>query len=172
MYKTKSRPNWTAAGTNTTGDLTSTLPNSILPLNGIILATANNKVYESTDGVAWTISDKFSGNVKTFISKIPVDTDTKITYIKTESAAPSSDSNIEQIYCFPSSVLIQVILVSELGAADSEKKIEEADKEFPVDNISYTTFSKGSSYYRNIIVGKHEPAIEIDINNKKVRYNK
>lgn len=37
-----------------------------------------------------------------------------------------------------------------------------------MDNISYTTFSKGSSYYRNIIVGKHEPAIEIDINNKKV----
>ena len=121
-------------------------------MNGIILATANNKVYESTDGVAWTISDKFSGNVKTFISKIPVDTDTKITYIKTEDGK-------QYIYS---------ILESELGAADSEKKIEEADKEFPVDNISYTTFSKGSSYYRNIIVGKHEPAIEIDINNKKV----
>ena len=113
VYQNSNYSNWTAAGTNTTGDLTSTLPNSILPLNGIILATANNKVYESTDGVAWTISDKFSGNVKTFISKIPVDTDTKITYIKTEDG-------------------------------------------------------KGSSYYRNIIVGKHEPAIEIDINNKKV----
>ncbi|WP_195354266.1 DUF6242 domain-containing protein [Bacteroides ovatus] len=152
VYQNSNYSNWTAAGTNTTGDLTSTLPNSILPLNGIILATANNKVYESTDGVAWTISDKFSGNVKTFISKIPVDTDTKITYIKTEDGK-------QYIYS---------ILESELGAADSEKKIEEADKEFPVDNISYTTFSKGSSYYRNIIVGKHEPAIEIDINNKKV----
>lgn len=31
-----------------------TLPNSILPLEKIILATANNKVYESTDGIAWT----------------------------------------------------------------------------------------------------------------------
>lgn len=64
VYQNSNYSNWTAAGTNTTGDLTSTLPNSILPLNGIILATANNKVYESTDGVAWTISDKFSGNVK------------------------------------------------------------------------------------------------------------
>lgn len=125
VYQNSNYSNWTAAGTNTTGDLTSTLPNSILPLNGIILATANNKVYESTDGVAWTISDKFSGNVKTFISKIPVDTDTKITYIKTEDGK-------QYIYS---------ILESELGAADSEKKIEEADKEFPVDNISYTTFS-------------------------------
>lgn len=31
-----------------------TLPNSILPLEKIILATADNKVYESTDGIAWT----------------------------------------------------------------------------------------------------------------------
>lgn len=64
VYQNSNYSNWTAAGTNTTGDLTSTLPNSILPLNGIILATANNKVYESTDGVAWAVSDKFSGNVK------------------------------------------------------------------------------------------------------------
>ena len=43
VYQNSNYSNWTAAGTNTTGDLTSTLPNSILPLNGIILATANNK---------------------------------------------------------------------------------------------------------------------------------
>ena len=49
-----------------------TLPNSILPLEKIILATADNQVYESTNGTTWTESNKFSGEVNTFISAIPI----------------------------------------------------------------------------------------------------
>ena len=127
--------------------MTDVLPNSIIPLTEIILATANNKVYESTDGIAWAVSTKFSGEVNTFISKLPIENDTKITYIKTKG---------EERYFY-----------SMMESDFTETEIEKVDKRFPVDNISYTTFSKGKKH-QNIIVGKHEPAIEIDINNKKV----
>ena len=147
VYQSNSLSNWTANGVETEGDLTDVLPNSIIPLTEIILATANNKVYESTDGINWVISNKFSGEVNTFISKLPIENDTKITYIKTED---------EKRYIY-----------SMLESALVETKIEEADKRFPVDNISYTTFSKGKKD-QNIIIGKHEPAIEIEINNKKI----
>ena len=146
VYQSSSLANWAANGVNTEG-LPDVLPNSIIPLTGIILATANNKVYESTDGITWVVSNKFSGEVNTFISKLPIENDTKITYIKTKG---------EERY-FYSMMESQLI----------ETEIEKTDKRFPVDNISYTTFSKGKKY-QNIIVGKHEPAIEIDINNKKV----
>ncbi|MBD3591131.1 DUF6242 domain-containing protein [Bacteroides sp. GM023] len=146
VYQSNSLSNWAANGVNTEG-LTDVLPNSIIPLTEIILATANNKVYESTDGIAWAVSTKFSGEVNTFISKLPIENGTKITYIKTKG---------EERYFY-----------SMMESDFTETEIEKVDKRFPVDNISYTTFSKGKKH-QNIIVGKHEPAIEIDINNKKV----
>ncbi|QIU94117.1 DUF6242 domain-containing protein [Bacteroides faecium] len=150
VYQNSGFSNWTAAGVNTEGDL-NVLPNSILPLDEVILATANNKVYESTDGISWATSTKFSGEVNTFVSKLKVENETKITYIKTEEG---------KRYFYS-------ILESQLLDQPIETQIEEVSERFPIDNISYTTFSKGKNN-QNIIVGKHEPAIEIDINNKKV----
>ncbi|TGY06455.1 DUF6242 domain-containing protein [Bacteroides acidifaciens] len=150
VYQNSGFSNWTAAGVNTEGDL-NVLPNSILPLNEVILATANNKVYESTDGINWIISTKFSGEVNTFVSKLKIENETKITYIKTEEGK-------RYFYSIQESQLLNQPI---------ETRIEEVDERFPIDNISYTTFSKGKSN-QNIIVGKHHPAIEIDINNKKV----
>ena len=150
VYQNSGFSSWTAAGVNTEGDL-NVLPNSILPLDGVILATADNKVYESTDGINWATSTKFSGEVNTFVSKLKIENETKITYIKTEEG---------KRYFYS-------ILESQLLDQPIETQIEEVSERFPIDNISYTTFSKGKNN-QNIIVGKHEPAIEIDINNKKV----
>ena len=113
---------------NTEGDL-NVLPNSILPLNEVILATANNKVYESTDGINWIISTKFSGEVNTFVSKLKIENETKITYIKTEEGK-------RYFYSIQESQLLNQLI---------ETRIEEVDERFPIDNISYTTFSKGKS---------------------------
>lgn len=149
VYQNNGFSSWTSAGVNTEGDLTSEMPNSILPLDGIILATAKNKVYESTDGITWTVSTKFSGEVSTFISKLSIEDDTKICYIKIEDGK-------RYIYS---------ILESELDSP-TETKIEQASDRFPTDNISYNTIDKENNI-QNIIVGKHEPAIEITINGKK-----
>ena len=54
VHSSSDLSNWSLQ--NATG--LATLPNSILPLEKIILATADNKVYESTDGIAWTESNK------------------------------------------------------------------------------------------------------------------
>lgn len=156
VYKNNSLSNWTAGGANTTGSLTNVLPNSILALDDIIFATANKQAYQSTDGVNWEPSAYFSGDINTFISTLPADeADTRITYIKTEKAVDQTDVRY-----------LCSILKSELGVSGKEKK-EVADAEFPVDNISFTTIGEKTKYYRNIIVGKHDPAIEITINKEK-----
>lgn len=157
VYKNISLSNWTAAGSNTTGNLTNVLPNSILPLKDMILATANKKVYQSTDGVSWTLSTYFSGDINTLISTIPSgEADAQITYLRTEKAEDQTDVRY-----------LCSILESQLGKPDAKITEEKADTEFPVDNISFTTIGEKSKYYRNIIVGKHDPAIEIEINKDK-----
>lgn len=153
VYTSNNLSNWSSGGT-VTG--LSKLPNSIIPLTNTILATVDNKVYSSTDGKTWAISDKFSGNVTTLVSRLPMndaETDSKITYIKEEN---------QQRYLYS-------ILESRLaGSAGSiEEKLGEAESNFPVNNISYTTFKKGKQY-QNIVVGKHDPAINITVNNKEI----
>lgn len=141
--------NWTG-GEEVTG--LSELPNSILPLENEILATVNNVVYTSTEGVSWSASDKFNGIVvNSFISERPVGADANITYIKVE--------NEKRYLCS--------VLASKLGDILHSEIKEEATANFPVDNISYTTFKKGDNY-QNIIVGKHNPAITITVGKEEV----
>ena len=138
-----------------------TLPNSILPLEKIILATAENKVYESTDGITWTESNKFSGEVNTFISAIPIKNDNsqteegeyiqQATYLKTED-------NVRYLYS---------ILESELETENAETKIQAAGENFPIKNISYTTFKKGGQY-QNVIIGEHDESIKITVGDKEI----
>ena len=158
VHSSSDLSNWSSQ--NTTGDLT-ILPNSILPLKNIILATANNKVYESTDGIAWTESDKFSGEVNTFISAMPIKNDNsqteegeyiqQATYLKTED-------NVRYLYS---------ILESELGTENAETKIQAAGENFPTKNISYTTFKKGGQY-QNVIIGEHDESIKITVGDKEI----
>ena len=158
VHSSSDLSNWSSQ--NTTGDLT-ILPNSILPLKNIILATANNEVYESTDGIAWTESDKFSGEVNTFISAIPIKNDNsqteegeyiqQATYLKTED-------NVRYLYS---------ILESELGTENAETKIQAVGENFPTKNISYTTFKKGEQY-QNVIIGEHDESIKITVGDKEI----
>ena len=151
VYTSSDLSNW-SSGTTVTG--LNKLPNSIMPLNNIILATVDKQVYSSTDGKTWTISDKISGDVTTFVSKLPIDdaeTDSKITYIKEEN---------QKKYWFS-------ILESNLTGTIQEQNLGEVDSDFPIDNISYTTFKKGKQF-QNVIVGKHDPAITTTINNKEI----
>lgn len=147
VYESNNLSNWSAAPT----DL-SKLPNSILPFENVILATIDNKVYSSADGINWLPSDKFSGSVNTFVSILPVNGGNKLVYIKTEDGERYLYSTME----------------SELQKATiTEDKIGKAGANFPVDNISYVTFKKGNNY-QNIIVGKHLPAVTITIDKKDI----
>ena len=158
VYNSSNLSSWSSQ--NTTGDL-AILPNSILPLKDIILATADNRVYESTDGIAWTESNKFSGEVNTFISAIPIENDNsqieeekyiqQATYLKTEN-------NVRYLYS---------ILESELGTGNAETKIQAAGENFPTKNISYTTFKKGGQY-QNVIIGEHDESIKITVGDKEI----
>lgn len=143
VYKNSGWSTWTGAGHDVNG--LSSLPTSLLSLDNVILATINERVYESTDGINWVNSTRFDGTVNTLISKLPIGLETQITYIKTEDG--------------------KRYFYSKLGLAGVEKKGEEAGN-FPVSNISFATFKKGNNY-QNMIVGKHDPEITIDINEKK-----
>ena len=157
VHSSSDLSNWSLQ--NATG--LATLPNSILPLEKIILATADNKVYESTDGIAWTESNKFSGEVNTFISAIPIENDNsqteeekyiqQATYLKTED-------NVRYLYS---------ILESELEIGNAETKIQAAGENFPTKNISYTTFKKGGQY-QNVIIGEHDESIKITVGDKEI----
>ena len=157
VHSSSDLSNWNLQ--NATG--LATLPNSILPLEKIILATADNKVYESTDGIAWTESNKFSGEVNTFISAIPIENDNsqteeekyiqQATYLKTEN-------NVRYLYS---------ILESELGTGNAETKTQAAGENFPTKNISYTTFKKGGQY-QNVIIGEHDESIKITVGDKEI----
>lgn len=90
--------------------------------------------------------------MNTFVSKLPIeDDDTKITYIKTEG---------KERYFYS-------MLESKLDEANAETKIEKVSERFPIDQYLLCNLQQ-RKINQNIIVGKHEPAIEIDINNKKV----
>ncbi len=149
VYTSNNLSNWSAK--SVTG--LSKLPNSIIPLNKIILATSDNRVYSSTNGINWELSDKFSDNVTTFVSKLPIndETDFKITYIK--------EKNQKRYWCS--------ILESDLTGTIQEQNLGEVDSDFPIDNISYATFKKGKQF-QNVVVGKHEPVIKTTVNNKEV----
>lgn len=157
VYSSQNYSDWSTA----TVEGLDKLPNSIMPLNDRILATVDNKVYSSSDGQSWTVSDRFLGNVITFVSKLPVYDaespttdikDYKITYIKEEGAKKYFYSINE----------------SNLGEETSEEiQCGEVNDRFPIANISYTTFSKGKMA-QNIVVGKHNPDITTTINSKEV----
>ncbi len=146
VYRNSGFSSWSASGTAVSG--LSVLPTSLLNADGTLLATnGDGKVYESTDGVTWQASSHFSGTIKTLISVLPTDAGTSIiSYLRT-------DSGSNYIY-------------TKSGLTGSETQ-GETSTYFPVENLSFTTYKIGSTYY-NAVVGKHATDYELTVKGKTV----
>jgi len=115
------------------------LPSSILSYKKKLYATSateDGKVYESTDGTTWLESDLFSGN---HVNLLLAPLSNKITYIKTDDGKKVFDSTAEIA-----------------SIAEAEKKLQEVPDDFPIGNISYTTYTTATNQEGIMLIGKYK----------------
>lgn len=138
--------NWVDAGTTVSG--INELPTSLLTSGDKLLATVGDgSVYESTDGIQWTASTHFTGEVLTLVSSLPTANGIAIlSYLKVESGKNR--------------------LYTKQGL-DGEEAPGIFPSNFPSKNLSFTTYKVNGAYY-NIVVGRHEPAQHITVNGATV----
>ena len=145
-----SKSSWTSALVE--GDIfNNTLPTSILSYDGKLYATSSINdgiVYESTNGTTWTASELFSNRT---VSLLLAPLSNKITFIETINDKKYFNSTDE---------------IKKAKITD-EEQLQEVPKDFPIGNISYTTYSTATKREGIMLIGKCENQPTVGDSNTK-----
>lgn len=118
-----------------------TLPASILSYEGKLYATSsvnNGLVYESINGTSWYVSDLFSNKQ---INLLLAPLSYKITFIETINGKKYFNSTDK---------------INAKAATEGEIKLQEVPEDFPISNISYTTYTTATNLEGIMLIGKYK----------------
>ena len=129
---------WTSNAVNDDNKFNNQLPSSILSYKERIYstsATKDGKVYESADGITWTESSLFNDNVNLLLAPLS----NKITYIRTVDGKKFFDSTNEIA-----------------SIAETNDNLQEVPEDFPIGNISYTTYTTATNQEAITLIGEYK----------------
>lgn len=128
-----------------------TLPSSILSYGDKLYATSTTNdevVYESTNGTTWTVSELFS-NIHVNLLLAPLSN--KITFIEIINGKKYFNSTDE----------------INARTATEEIQLQEVPGNFPISNISYTTYTTATNLEGIMLIGKYENQPTVGDSNTK-----